>query len=199
MLETRNLNAYINKIFDGIEKLDFSTNYIYITGFESKEGEIIKFTNPIDASFRLAELTLKDIEMNMSETLRVIAANAYEDFQLTKDFEKWIEKWPGQIIEITTLIRYTNEINRAFNNSPILVISSLTDVLTQMKLNINFLTKRVRGNVTSLERIIAGSLIILSTHAIDKLDHLITTRVTYANDFNFKIGVYIIYIYIYII
>lgn len=70
MREPRNVQKFLNKIFEGIDYLAFLPNG-EITGIYSKEEEFIALRNPIKAN-ESAENWLKTLEHEMKESVKYV-------------------------------------------------------------------------------------------------------------------------------
>jgi dynein heavy chain len=92
MREPRNIQRFLNKIFEGIDNLSFMPNG-EINTMHSKEGEFIKLRKIVKAT-ESAENWLKNLEESMIETIRKVILEAIVDRKL-RDFEGWVKFWPG--------------------------------------------------------------------------------------------------------
>lgn len=70
MREPRNVQRFLNKIFEGIDYLGFMSNG-EIVGIYSKEDEYIQLRKPIEAT-ESAENWLKTLEYEMRESVKQV-------------------------------------------------------------------------------------------------------------------------------
>lgn len=92
MRDPRNVQRYLNKIFEGIESLQFNP-FGMIAGIFSKEEEFLALRrqiNPTDT----AESWLKELETEMKVAVKYSIQSALIDFRM-KDFESWVKAWQG--------------------------------------------------------------------------------------------------------
>jgi dynein heavy chain len=72
-----------------------------VTGMVSAEGEVVKFTKPIDVNegekAGNVELWMLEIEEMMKSTLRDMVKAAMADYEVTPR-EEWLSKWAGQVV-----------------------------------------------------------------------------------------------------
>jgi len=76
--EPRNINDYLRKIFECMERLIFNDGAI-ITHMTSKEGEVIKFLEPIDPKEFSVEIWCKCVENQMVDTMRSVINESIGD------------------------------------------------------------------------------------------------------------------------
>lgn len=92
MREPRNVQRFLNKIFEGIDYLGFLPNG-EITGIYSKEDEYIQLRKPIEAT-ESAENWLKTLESEMKESVKHVIQQSVVDIRM-RDFEGWVKSWQG--------------------------------------------------------------------------------------------------------
>lgn len=94
------VQPHMSKCFEGIKKVVFEGDGI-VTGMVSAEGEVVKFTKPIDVNegekAGNVELWMLEIEEMMKSTLRDMVKAAMADYEVTPR-EEWLSKWAGQVV-----------------------------------------------------------------------------------------------------
>jgi dynein heavy chain len=108
MREPRNIQRFLNKIFEGIDNLSFQANG-EVTAIHSKEGESVKLVNSIMANIS-AERWLKKLEAEMKKTIKSTIFESLRD-KTMRNYQDWVKFWPGQIIMVVTRILFTQEMN----------------------------------------------------------------------------------------
>ncbi len=79
MRDPKNVQRYLNKIFEGIEYLYF-TPYSMINGIFSKEDEFLALRSNVNPT-ETAESWLKELENEMRVAVRYVISQSYQDFR----------------------------------------------------------------------------------------------------------------------
>ena len=80
----------------------------------------------------------------------------------------WLKKWPGQVILTVSQARWTWNVEEVFQKG-----KDMSKVKQEMENNLEEIVSLVRAELTPLERITLGGLIVLEVHAKDVTDILI--------------------------
>lgn len=178
MRDPRNVQRFLNKIFEGVESLQF-TPYGLINGVFSKEEEHLALKKVIDPVGDTAESWLKDLESGMKLAVRSVIQGSYLDFRM-KDFETWVKSWQGQAAVVVLNVILTDTLQEIFTFGQ---LKRLKDVLNQVVYEIEALTKMIRTKVTMNTRTSICSLLINRVHARDTLKNMIEGDIRSASDF----------------
>lgn len=111
MRDPKNVQKFLNKIFEGIEALQFTQKGL-ITGIKSKEGELLPLINSIDPT-ATAESWLREMESEMKLAVKTAISNSIYDFRM-KDFESWVKAWQGQVVLVDLNIILTEILTEIF-------------------------------------------------------------------------------------
>ena len=163
MREPRNVQRFLNKIFEGIDYLAFLPTG-EITGIYSKEDEYVQLRAPIQAN-ESAETWLKTLEFEMRESVKYVIQQSVVDVRM-KDFESWVKTWQGQIIVVVLNIILTETLTEIFNNEQ---THRLKDIMKQIQFEIETLTRMIRTKLDYNTRTTISSLLTNRVHARDTL------------------------------
>jgi len=164
MREPRNIQRFLNKIFEGIDNLSFQANG-EITAMHSKEGETVKLVQSVMAN-ESAESWLRNLEIVMKKTIRTVIYETLEDKQNNNPYQEWVKKWPGQIILVVTSILFTRNMNEVMEKNDLSKVKSLHKEIVN---KIDILIKMVRSKITDVHRTTLSSLITSRVHDRDQV------------------------------
>ena len=172
------VTKYMKKCFEAIEYIDFNNN-LEVLNMKSAEKEIVDFLRPVitnqgDRKGRV-EKWLNDVESMMRETLIKSSINCSND---TTERTKWVFKWPGQVIIAVNNIRWTAGVEEAINES------SIKQYLDQLISEREEVVDMVKGDITPLQRMTLGALIVIDQHAIYVVEMLIQNGIDSKTDFD---------------
>eukprot|EP00392_Amoebophrya_sp_AT5.2_P005332 g5341.t1 len=192
--QTRNPRAvqeHLVKCFDSINHVIF-TEANTITGMKDHVGEHVDFAQIVETT-KPVEHWLCDIENQMIEGLYVDGARAVstypEDGRMRRD---WLfGPTASQNLLFIDQIHWTEETEKA-----IIMMEEMDDAsrsFKPMQDNIKFhntqLTNSVllvRENLSKLQRLLMGALIVLDVHGITVLENLLEDKCHALNDFNWS-------------
>ena len=87
----------------------------------------------------------------------------------------WLKKWPGQVVLTISQARWTWNVEQVFDSKGTQLMAK---VKQEMENNLEEIVSLVRSELTLLERITLGGLIVLEVHAKDVTDLLIKEQVS---------------------
>ncbi|CAE7701040.1 DNAH6, partial [Symbiodinium sp. CCMP2456] len=192
MSQTRNPEAvqeHLGKCFDAISKVTFTEDKKKdIVDMNDMIKEKVHFVSPVQTMGSPVERWLGQIEMRMVESLQALtkaAVEAYpEDGIVRKD---WLfGPFPAQAALAVDQIMWTKCAEDALN----LVEKGNQEA---MRANINFTNKQlehsvelVRLDLTKLQRVLMGALIVLDVHGISVLEQIDAAKCRSVNDFDWS-------------
>jgi len=192
MSQTRNPEAvqeHLGKCFDAISKVTFTEDKKKdIVDMNDMIKEKVHFVSPVQTTGSPVERWLGQIEMRMVESLQALtkaAVEAYpEDGIVRKD---WLfGPFPAQAALAVDQIMWTKCAEDALN----LVEKGNHEA---MRANINFTNKQlehsvelVRLDLTKLQRVLMGALIVLDVHGISVLEQIDAAKCRSVNDFDWS-------------
>ncbi|XP_055327511.1 dynein heavy chain, cytoplasmic-like [Paramacrobiotus metropolitanus] len=108
------IQKHFKKMFAGINALIIDAEQTVVDGFSSKEGEEVKFSEPlVVAKFSSINDLLITIEKEMKRTLAKLLYNCIRDAgsitsQVHKaDYLAWMDKYPAQIVLIAAQVQWS--------------------------------------------------------------------------------------------
>ncbi|EFJ27757.1 hypothetical protein SELMODRAFT_94851 [Selaginella moellendorffii] len=174
------VQPFLKKCFEGINQLEFQPN-LDITAMLSVESEKVPFTrthNPKSAGGNV-EKWLIEVEAMMKECLRAIVVQAAADYAV-EPRESWILKWPGMIVLCGSQIYWTEEVASAIIEGGTAGLQKYEDKCTDQ---LQSLVKLVRGDISNMERLTIGALVVIDVHARDVVTLLKEKQVSSETDF----------------
>ncbi|KAL9654899.1 hypothetical protein ABK040_008689 [Willaertia magna] len=183
------VQPHLKKCFEGIDKLEFTEDG-RIVAMLSKQGEKIAFTKPVIPSEKngRVELWLLEVETEMKVALRHVieqSINAYG--QVAGSIEKrsqWILTWPGQVVLTVGQLFWTKEVEEAIKIQGVKGIQRYFTKLTKQQ---KALIELVRGeDLTLLQSITLGALVVIDVHARDVVANLVKEEVSDIADFEWQ-------------
>ena len=177
------VQKHINKCFEAINLLQFSPNQ-EVTGMISPEKEIVPFISSINVNEGEkkgnVERWLLEIEQIMRDTLKKICRDAILDADTPRTH--WVLKYPAQIIIAVNMIRWTHGAEEA-----LMAIRknkrSVQDFLIFLNSQLLEIVGLVRGNLTELERLCLGALVVIDVHARDVISDMVERNVSDIDNF----------------
>ena len=167
----------ISKCFEGISSVIIKNKTI--TAMVSPEGEIVKLSEKInlfkDSNLKGVELWMTDLELQMKKSLKSIFCSALE--HKMSDIKSWVSSWPAQVIQTSSQIIWTNQVESALKES------NLQACFESLSNNLQSLVAMVRGSLNLQERLTFSTMIVLEVHNKDIVEGLVNSKVQDANDF----------------
>lgn len=177
--DPRAVRKYMNKCFEAIQDVQFNSE-LEVISMISKEQDVISFlksvvTNQGDRKGKV-EIWMGDVEQMMRETLIQKAIDASTDVETPRT--KWVLSWPGQIVIAINNIRWTEGVEAAFGNQ------TIREYYQHLIKERDDIVDMVKGQLSSLERLTLGALIVIDQHAIYVMEMLINEGVSTKDDFD---------------
>eukprot|EP01052_Picozoa_sp_SAG31_P002976 SAG31_NODE_109_length_24587_cov_111.480848_7_plen_3254_part_00 len=184
------VQPHMGKCFDGIKRLDFGgsiperpeTADFRIYGIISPEGEVVDYEKKTAARGDV-ESWLTGVEIEMRSSLKTCMKAAVKDY-LTKPREVWVDHHVCQVVLTVAPMYWVTEVMDAYGSDN--VAEGMKDNLDRSKEQLLQLTKRVREQLTKLQRKVVSTLITLDVHNRDILADFIRDEVYSASDFGWQ-------------
>jgi dynein heavy chain len=174
------VQPHLKKCFEGINELIF-TPESEVIGMRSAEKEELRFMNKIvphehksaveEWLVRIEEEMILCIKEKMHEGLVDLA-------QHTPVREKWLKKWPGQVVLACSQISWTFSVEDKMT-----VHGNLRSYLEELNGQLQEIVTMVRGNLTPIDLLTLGALVVIEVHARDIVKSLLDDRVSSREDF----------------
>jgi dynein heavy chain len=174
--EVRMIQKFLNKCFEGIETLTFTTPENIITKFNSIAGESLTFKEQIDPFEepgvpRNVEEWLTDVEKGMKETLKEYFTRSFEAFSPEKK-DSWLFEWPAQIVLVVGQTLWTYEVETALMAMP-QNPDSLKNCYKAQRDKLMHIVKLIqKGNHAPKDTTTLEVLIVLEVHGLDVIEDL---------------------------
>ena len=159
----------------------------------SGEKEKVKFTKSINVNEGEkkgnVERWLSEIEGVMIETLRKIMRDSLMDPQKRTN---WVRVWPAQIVLGVNMIRWTKGSEKAImtgrgdieSEEKHPEFNNLENFLAHLINDLKDIVDLVRQDLTSLERLTMGALVVLDVHGRDVIRQLVRERCGSTHEFS---------------
>jgi len=160
------VQPHLKKCFEGINELVF-TQTVEIIGMKSPEKEEISFIDNIAPREYKSnvELWLLKVEEQMRLGVQKEIDKSLQDYQNPKTKRiDWVRKWPGQVILCISQLMWTFQVEKRLQEQGLDGIVEYQEELTEQ---LKEIVKLVRGQLTDLERVMLGALVVLEVHARD--------------------------------
>ncbi|EFC37691.1 hypothetical protein NAEGRDRAFT_81845 [Naegleria gruberi] len=183
------VQPHLKKCFEGIERLEFDKEG-KIVAMLSKQGERIPFQKhviPAEKNGRV-ELWLLEIENEMKGSLRHSieqSINAYAAIAGNIDKRgQWILAWPGQVVLTVSQLFWTREVEESIKAQGVKGVQRYYSKMTKQQKS---LIELVRGeNLTALQSITLGAMVVIDVHARDVVAGLVKEAVGDISDFEWQ-------------
>jgi len=180
--------AYLGDVFEAIKTLDFSkepdTGRIG-SGIIAKDGEKIPFHEDV-ALTGAVETYLGNLEMHIRLMLRDILENARttaESWEVDKPREYWLEEYCAQLALLVTMIVWTEEGARAFEEIESGSETAMKDYKRVCDDRIEKLIIRVQTELSAELRNKIITIITIDVHGRDVIEGFVLKKVTDASSF----------------
>ena len=176
------VQPHMSKCFEAINEVEFSPD-LEVIAMISSEKEKVKFIRPVNVNEGdkkgNVEKWLLEVESVMQKTLHSICKESIKDTGTPRT--QWIRKWPGQIVLAVNQIRWTNGAEHAIMRKD---DTDLEAYLKHLNAELDDVVDLVRGDLTSLERMTLGALVVIDVHARDTIQDMVSKGVESVNDFD---------------
>jgi dynein heavy chain len=173
------VQPHMKKCFENIARLQFERDLTITAMYSSEPAERMPFIKPVDPKRKNVEYWLGDVEQAMKDSVREQLRLAVKNYQQIPRTD-WVRSWPGQAVLNGSQIHFTWEVEQALRKGGADGIAKYHQLLVQQ---IAGLVGLVRGELTDIQRIIMGALIVLDVHARDVVDRLKREGVSDPSDF----------------
>jgi len=174
------VQPHLKKCFGAIDSLEFQED-LSITAMNSVEGERVPLKGIVDTvkARGAVEKWLLQVEARMFEAVHDMTARGLEDYP-TKPRHEWVLQWPGMTVLVVSGIFWTQGVTKALHSQRIAAFEGdCTEKLTHI-------VDLVRGDLTNLQRITLGSLVVMDVHARDVVTRLVERKVDSESDFEWQ-------------
>ncbi|XP_075248722.1 dynein axonemal heavy chain 7-like isoform X2 [Convolutriloba macropyga] len=173
------VQPHLKKCFEGIAKLSF-TETLDITHMKSSENEIVELKDVISTSKARGQVEkwLLELETDMIQSLHRTIEQSIKDYKEAPRID-WVMKWCGQAVLCVSQLYWTMEVSDALPKGP----DARQAYLEQNNKQIEQIVIRVRGQLSTQNRVTLGALVVLDVHARDVLATLVQDNVSDSNDF----------------
>lgn len=183
--DTLRIAKHFKKMFAGISGLTMDGENSIITGFTSKEDEVVKLKKEISLAKtpRINDwLTL--LESGMKSTLAQLLAEAVEAYTpifeaetLDREaFDKYKDEYPSQIVVLATQVVWTTAVEKALVAGGGKLLESLHEREVSI---LGYLADTVLGDLGVIERKKCEQLITECVHQRDMLEKLVKANATH--------------------
>eukprot|EP00963_Diacronema_lutheri_P008805 scaffold776_cov347-Pavlova_lutheri.AAC.3 len=175
--QTRNPRAvqpHLHKCFEAIESLVFEDDQ-KIVGMRSKEQEVVPFNEYMYPEGSV-ENWLCDVERIMRSSIREQILSCLDDFHHRKR-EEWVQSWPAMCVLAANSIIWTSRTEEAIAEG------SLEEWYAVNIQQLDDLADLLAGDLSHLDRLTIGALIVHDVHARDVIQRLIDENVSSTADF----------------
>ena len=176
------VQPHLKKCFENVDQLEFQAadgGGMVITAMKSGEGERVEFVQPIAVKDRSVEDWLSEVETAMKRTVRHWMNDAIADYP-TRLRADWVRAWPGQCVLNGSQYHWTMEMEKALREGG---NAGLLAYAARWKEQLGDMVELVRGDLTKLQRLTLGALIVLDVHARDVHERLMGEGVSGVDDF----------------
>ncbi|EMR09626.1 hypothetical protein PNEG_02210 [Pneumocystis murina B123] len=188
------IQKHFCKMFSGIHNLILDKDSTVITGFSSKEGEIVFLKTPINLlkTQKINEwLDLLDISVKDTlSDLLIIAINDFGNLYGSLELKSshlldFFDKYPSQIIILSLQILWTKNVEIALSNSN-MSEKNLQDNLFYIDTLLTILTTLVVNDINTIQRKKSENMITYLVHQKNVINMLLKDNVTSVNDFRWQ-------------
>lgn len=175
---------FIGDCFDGLKTVIFtapptSSEIPKISNaLESKDGEIVPFVNENFICEGAVENWLSKLEAKMRLTLYEVLeqSKATSEFWDNPDYkprEDWCADYPAQCALLTTQMVWTEDVTRAFEELQGGSETAMKEAFRLIEIRIDNLIKKVRGDLSTLERNKIINIITIDVHSRDVVEKFV--------------------------
>ena len=171
----------MNKLFEYIQTINVDEK-LMITAMNDDGLESVEFGNPVNGDTQEVEDWLNAFEEEMKETLKSLIEKCLAESSMSKD--KWIQKFPAQVILITNQILWTQKVTQSLNSKS---NNSLMNLQQEFIKGLNLYTSLVRQKLTKSMRQVLSCLLINEVHNRDIISSLIKQEVSTEDSFKWEV------------
>ncbi|CAJ1398655.1 unnamed protein product [Effrenium voratum] len=164
------VQPFLSKVFEAMKKLTFTAE-LSATQMVSKEGETIDFVSPVHTTGKNVETWMTEVENQMLAAIREVIKIGVETYPEIPRTE-WVLLQPGQVCLNSSQVHWTAEVEEAIESA------GLSDYFTKLSDQLMGLVRLVRGDITPLQRMSIGALIVIDVHAKDTVEKMARDNIT---------------------
>ena len=180
------VQPHLKKIFENINRIEFDPNSV-ITAMFSAEEERVDFVRPINPmsaaagkrEARPVEHWLTEVEQGMKDTMKARMLAAVADYP-KKARKDWVRAHPGQCVLNGSQVMWTAEVEAALRDGG---TKGVERYHRKWQSSLTAMVELVRGELSPIESLIMGAMIVLDVHARDVIEKLIAEKCANAQDF----------------
>lgn len=169
------VQPFLSKVFEAMKKLTF-TEELSATQMHSKEGEIIDLVTPVVTVGKNVEQWMTEVENGMIAAVRQVCKIGIEMY-VGMPRTEWVLCNPGQVVLNSSQVHWTSEVEEAIQG---LVVA---DYFAKLAEQLMELVRLVRSNITKLQRMSIGALVVIDVHAKDTVEKLAQDNITDTTSF----------------
>ncbi|CAI6360698.1 unnamed protein product [Macrosiphum euphorbiae] len=173
---SESIQPHLKKLFTNVYSIKIITNNNQkkeAQGMFSKDGEYVDWNQPVICDGP-AEIWLNSLEDAMRDCLKQTLKQV--KLSLTKNLktrDKWILEWPGQLCIAASQIQWTADCTRSLVQSRHLKHKyPLKKMYKKQKNILTKLSKVVRSDLSSTERLKVVALIVIEIHGRDVVEYM---------------------------
>ncbi|CAE6938362.1 DNAH3 [Symbiodinium sp. CCMP2592] len=141
------------------------------TQMVSKEGETIDFVSPVHTSGKNVETWMTEVENQMLAAVREVIKIGVESY-IELDRTEWVLQQPGQVCLNSSQVHWTAEVEEAIGQA------ALSGYFEKLSDQLMGLVRLVRGDISKLQRMSIGALIVIDVHAKDTVEKMAKDNIT---------------------
>ncbi|KAG2381746.1 hypothetical protein C9374_006130 [Naegleria lovaniensis] len=173
------VQPYLPQCFEGMKSLDIDSSK-YVKGMVSKEGERVQFVSTTTRADDVVEDWLREVEQHMFDTLRQFMKRAVRDYP-KKERTVWMRDHIAQVVLTVSQIFWCYEVTNCLTSeNPKKELEKFYEKSITLLNDLAYLT---RTKLSSNERKLIGTMIILDVHARDVVKSMIEEGVDDVNNF----------------
>ncbi|KAL0488326.1 dynein heavy chain [Acrasis kona] len=173
------VQPHLQKCFEGIKSLQIEPTGA-IKAMISREGEKVTFTSTTMKARPIVHEWLKEVEDNMVRTLKELTKQGVKDYE-NMPRDEFIKTTVAQVVWTVNQIFWCREVTRCLTSAN--PIKEMQMFLETSKHQLNELAAMTRSELTSTQRKVIQTLIIIEVHARDVVEQMIADGVSSVTDF----------------
>lgn len=107
--------AFINTLFEGVNRLQFDPATFNLSHIISKDGEVVRLTEEVRTNMHV-DNWLNFFELEMVRTLKHFVFHAFRH-QDQQGLQEWIASWPGQAVYVASEVWFGKKVHAIFAGS----------------------------------------------------------------------------------
>ena len=176
------VQPHLKKCFEGIAELRFEGEDHDIVAMHSVEGEEVMFKDVISvaAANGAVEKWLLQVEGAMFDSIHHVTGEGLRTYH-EKPREDWVlDGQAGMVVLVCTAVNWTMDVTKAITEG------STKQYEEKCTSDLMKIVDKVRGNISKLQRVTLGALVVMDVHARDVVATLAKNGVSSATDFDWQ-------------